>query len=135
LEERQATLVATAFKGLLKVVNRFTSTVIEKEVVYHEGECGYWRDGAFVSSTTFSGVEELVMYVGLCVSLASQSQNKVVVIDEMTRAIGESKRRILLRLLELVADGTIDQAIVADGPDDIYAATAKLNPELSVVKV
>jgi hypothetical protein len=135
LEKKQSDLVATAFASLLKVVNRFTSVVLPHEIVYHENECGYFKRGQFVSASTFSGVEELVMFVGLCVSLAAQSKERIVVIDEMTRAIGETKQRLVNQLLSLCKDGVIHQAIVVDGPCAIYNAIAANNADISIINV
>jgi hypothetical protein len=136
LEEKQAALVATAFKSLLVTLNKFTSVVIENPIVYHDGQIGYFADGStFVSASTFSGIEELITFVGLCVSLASQAEQKVVLIDELTRAIGDTKERVLRRLFELTQDGTIAQAIVVDGPSEIYDAAAQKSKDITVINV
>lgn len=132
LESKQASLVETAFKSLLEIVNRFTSVLLPP-LEYRSGEIGYHKDGCWCSSATFSGAEELLTFVGLCVSLASRAEQKVVIIDEMSRLDDGVKSAFLNRLLELIKSGVIHQAIVCDVDCDAYL---KINdPLASVIRV
>lgn len=119
LETKQAELVAVAFDSLLDTVNKFTS-VLMPPLIYEAGDVGYWSDGVFASSSTFSGAEEAVLFVGLCCALASAAKEKVVVIDEVSRFSKEHKPALVKRLLELCASGIIHQAVLADVDGDAY---------------
>lgn len=117
LEEKQAALVGSAFGSLLGTVNKLTRAVLSHDIVYFQGEMGYWNGGSFASASTFSGAEELVAYAGLTVALAAKAERRVAILDEMTRLVGANKGRVLEALAALVRGGTLHQAIVVDGPD------------------
>ena len=136
LEEKQASLVATAFKTLLTVVNRFTSVLIPHEIIYNsEDGLGYFDGGTFVSAATLSGAEEAVLFVGLCVSLASAAQQKIVVLDECSRFDAANKAALLARLQELIAAGVIHQAVMVDVDGAAYEAAARNGDGVSIIRV
>jgi hypothetical protein len=133
LEDKQAKLVESCFTPLLGVVNQFTSAIIPHPIVYElDKGLGYRDGGMFVSAASFSGAEELVTFMGLSVALAAVAKEKVVVLDECTRLIGKSKEKVLRRLVKLVAEGVIHQAIMVDGSTVEYGP---IDGGVEVIKV
>ncbi len=141
LDGKQEQLVATAFRSLLETANKFSEPVIGQPLEYKDGEVGYYaKDGGWVSSSVFSGAEELVTFVGLCVALAATTPEKVVLLDECTRLVGPTKVAVLTRLADLVERSVIAQAVLVDGTDaeqayGFAAAAMASRVGISIVKV
>jgi hypothetical protein len=115
LEERQATLVSKAFGGLLAVVNEFTSAIIPYPIQYKDNEIGYFTEqNVWVSTATFNGAWELILYIAFCVALASQAEQRICILDECSRLGGANKRLVLQRMSELIRKGIIHQCIMVD---------------------
>jgi len=110
----QKEVVASAFNQLLSVATKFTDGILKAPLCYVDGELGYMENGRFVSHETFSGTEALISYAGLSVALAQESRFKIICLDEMGRMTMANKCNVVMRLLELVSSGVIDQAILVD---------------------
>lgn len=132
LRERQSALVTRAFEPLLEVCNRVTSCIIPWRIEYRDGLLGYTKDGTFVTSVTFNGAFQAVVFIGLAVALSQGSPERVVVFDELTRIIGSNKRRLVVLMLELIQDGTITQFLGNDGEGEPYR---DLGEEVKIITV
>lgn len=146
LEARQGDLVTSAFGKLLGVVNRFTSSIIPYPIEYRDGTVGYHDTGTgtFVGAETFNAAWELVLFVGLCVALASAAEHKVVVIDELSRLDRKNKAALAERLREMIGAGVIHQAVVVDLEQtdssggklpSVFDAMAATDGDVAVIRV
>jgi NADPH:quinone reductase-like Zn-dependent oxidoreductase len=88
---------------------------ITRPYVYKGGDVGYEDDnGKFVSFKTFSGTERALVQMALSVTLASTSEFRLAVIDELGRFDKKNKERILENVTKMVDAGFIDQFIGVD---------------------
>lgn len=110
----QQKLVDGAIDALLGTARRFTDGILPGTLAYQGGEIGYWKGRIWVNHETFSGTEEALAYAAFSVALAAESEVRLVMIDELGVADELTKKAILQRMVDLTADGTIEQFIGAD---------------------
>ena len=122
LTELQAKLVERAFKPLLTTVNHVTSSIIPFEIEYRGGKLGYQGPMGWVSSATFNGAWKALLFIGFAAALSQGASERLVIFDEMVQIIGQNKRKVIERVLELISDGTITQFVGNDGDGAPYAA-------------
>ena len=117
-----------AFKLLLGHARKFTDGILKAPLQYRDGELGYTHDGNWVSYKAFSGLEELLCFCALSVALTQKSEclTRVVLLDEMTRAIGKNKGLIAQRMLKLTKAGVVDQVFMVDGSIEGYPTSDDL---------
>lgn len=115
----QERVLNEAVDALLSVAARFTDDILPANLCYSDGDIGMQRDGRFVSYATFSGAEETLAFAGLAVALCQQSPFKFVMIDEFGRFLGQNQIAVLDRMHSLIAEGVIDQCLIAGFPPGI----------------
>lgn len=93
---------------LLELVNSLCSCILPAPLQFTDGEVtmqGY-------AHRTFSGTEKTLVYAALAVGLAAGSPVRLVVLDEFDIDEGNF-RQLVSSLAHLIADGKLDQAIMA----------------------
>lgn len=119
-ETLQAITKAT-IEPLLARANALAAPILDRALVYHEGEIGYMVAGRFQSHHTFCGVEEALTFAALSIALAAQSEIKIVFIDEMGIFSAKRKAKLVVLMLDLIERKAIDQFIGNDAVADGYA--------------
>jgi DNA repair exonuclease SbcCD ATPase subunit len=123
-----------------KVVGQFvrraqdlTGGILGTPLEVRDGDVGRFSNGVWIPWETFSGTEEALTFAGLSLAL-SQSRFRVVVMDEIGRFDARNKRKIVGRMLDLVADGKIDQFFGVDVDPEFYRGMANL-PGFNLVTI
>ena len=111
---KQQKLVDGAIESLMATARKFTDGIMPGQLAYKDGELGYWSGSTWIGHDTFSGTEEALAYAAFSVALASESEVRLVMLDELGVADKETKLRILDRMVELVEAGVVEQFIGAD---------------------
>ncbi len=113
-----AEIVAEAFAKILSDANRFTDGILLTPLSYHNGEIGRWsgitKNWITCKHKIFSGAEEVISCAGISVALARQSPIRIVLLDEFGNLKAALKRTMIERLMALVAEDFISQAIIVD---------------------
>lgn len=131
LREIQSEMVEAAFMPLLEDANSFFGRVLPSPLAYHKKEIGTWRGGVWVGHHTFSGVEKLLTYAAIQSALAIKSPVRIVILDEMLRAQGETFTRILESMLLAVKRGRIDGFVgIIPGTFENYRHLAEMGCDL-----
>lgn len=137
LAELAETVVADAVAPLLARANEMLPHV-GMLVAYKAGDIGLIRaDRGFVPARrpSCSGTEEALVGLALSLALAAGGRFKLAVLDEAGRLDAANKRRFLNRVLELVRDGKLDQAIIVDTNPDDWAVMFENPADLALYKV
>jgi hypothetical protein len=125
LVEYQAEHIDTVFKEVLAVSRAFTDGILNSPLEYENGELGRRvseKDvemgcrspvGSWISHEAFSGTEEALAYMAFAVAISTRAPFKIVFFDEMGRMDSATARRVLVRMLELLDAGVIDQFLGA----------------------
>ncbi len=114
VETIQAELVADAFGKILRDCNRFCADILLTPLAYRDGEIGRWSGLNWIPHRSFSGTEALLAGAAVSVALARQAPLKIVLLDECGRLQTKNKLALVNRLLNLTAEGFIDQCILVD---------------------
>ena len=114
LREKQSSLVALAFAPLLKICNDVTDCIIPFAIEYRDGCIGYEHNGTFVTSASFNGAWQALVFVGLAAALSQGVKEKIIVFDELSRFDQKSKVKLIERMLLLTGNGTVDQFLGND---------------------
>ena len=110
-----------AFDALLSKARLFTDGILKAPLAYVDGELGMCHEGNWISYKVFSGFEQLVSFMGLGVALTQGHKGiRIVMADECGAADKSNKMRLAVRLLELIEQGVINQAFLADTSADGY---------------
>lgn len=132
--EEQGKLIAEAFGQVLGTARMFTDGLLNSPLEFTEGRLGRRisdkdirqgnkaRLNSWVPFEAFSGTEELLALAGFGVALCQEAPVKLVILDEMGRLDGQRKTDVANRMIGLVGNGTIDQAILVDVTADGYPA-------------
>ncbi len=107
-------ITAKVLDGLLDAMNRFSRSVTNCPYSISGNEIGYYRDGTFVGHESFSGSETSLLRCAVTVAMASRSAFKIAIIDELGRFDETRKSMLLKNVVDMVADGFIDQFIGVD---------------------
>lgn len=110
----RAKMVAVAFGEILRTVNAITAGVIAEPIEYREGEIGRWRGATWIKHESFSGYEKALTYAGISLALAKGAPIRLVLLDEMGRMDPDTKTRVVIRMMELIGAGVLDQFIGCD---------------------
>ena len=123
LKAIKAEMVAAAFTELLQVANGMLPGILLSPLAYdaESGEIGRWGPQGFIGHRTFSGTEKALTYVALAAALSSQSQLRLLILDEMSRLTGLTQMSVLSAFRAAVSDGRLDQviAVVPMDPADV----------------
>lgn len=112
--ELQQTVLNEAFGPLLDVANKFSKDLLLSPIAYNNGELGRWWAGTWIIHKAGSGYEQSLMYAALSVALANTAPFKIVLIDECGIIHPARKASLVQRLLVLIQEGVIHQAVLLD---------------------
>jgi hypothetical protein len=128
-------LVERAFGPLLEKANLFTDGFMPK-VEYRDGEIGWQDRGQWVEHSAASGIEEVLVGVGLAIALCQSAPYKAVILgkDEMARFDRENKTKLVQRMISAIGAGQVDQFFGVDTDAEPYKDFAA-NPEVSVALI
>lgn len=107
-------------KTLSQFVTRaasFTRGITPGDLEFNDGEFGWFSGAQWVSHEAFSGTEDLLAMAGLSVALCQQAPFKCVLMDELGRLTHANKVKLIGRMMELTAQGVIDQFVGVDVRD------------------
>jgi hypothetical protein len=113
LREKQAALVDLVFGDLLKIANGIVGAILASPLAFHEGEVGRWDGHRWVSHKTFSGTEQALTFVAIAAALSQGAPLRLLIFDELGRLDAMRREQIIGLLKKALADGHIDQFIVA----------------------
>jgi hypothetical protein len=136
--EKRQSLVDQAFKPILEIANQFTQGFMPP-IIYRDGELG-WFDGGlapvWVEHTAASGIEEVLVGIGLAIALCQEAPFKCVILgkDEVARFDPENKTKLIQRMISAVGAGLVDQFFGVDTDAEPYKDFAA-NPEVSVALI
>lgn len=115
LKEFQAKMVETAFQTLLADANLIADAVLKTPLAYKDGEIGrYDEQQRWVSHRCFSGTEQAATFAAMSFALATTSACRIVRVDELGRLDATNKEKFVKRMVQLVNEGKVDQAIFVD---------------------
>ena len=120
-------MVKEAFGNILADVNRFTEDILLTPLDYHDGDIGRWSASSWIPHRSFSGTEQLISCAGISVALARQSPIKICLLDELGRLTVANKKALMSRLVELIGQGFIDQAVCVDVDGQAYRGVDGVN--------
>ena len=110
VRDMQKDIVSSAVNNALKVVNAVTWGIINENIEWDGKKIGRkLKNGNWVPIDTFSGAEKAVTQMGLGVALASRSNFRLAVLDEVSRLDQKNQNQLFLNLSELVDQGRLDQ--------------------------
>jgi chromosome segregation ATPase len=122
----QGELVAKAIGPLLAAANKLCEGILKSPLAYKDGELGMnchvpcptlgkgMVQPHFVPVASFSGTEKALAHCAVSLALASRSELRIAVLDEVTRLDEGNVGKLIGRLCDLEKEGAIDQAIVVD---------------------
>lgn len=99
---------------LVTLANNLCADILKAPLVFEDGEIRMATRTGGHSHRTFSGTERALAYAALSVGLATQSPVKLVIFDELGRLSKKNKLKLVCRLAKLIAEKTIDQAVLVD---------------------
>ena len=112
IRDMQSDIINTAVKGALLTVNKVTQGIVATPVEWDGKTLGRTTEsGEWVSIDTFSGAEKAVTQMALGVALASRSDFKLAILDEVSRLDNENVEKLLSNLNALVDSKELDQYI------------------------
>lgn len=114
LDQEQRDMVSTCVKPLVEGASVLFRAIRGEALSYRDGEIGIQRGGAFWSHRSFSGTEKALFHAGVSFALAKAAPVRIVVLDELGRLDRKNKAALITALLRMIAEGQIDQAILAD---------------------
>lgn len=135
LKEKRKNLVVEAFQSLLVTANIVTAGVLKSPLTLHENTIGMWIDGKFVPHRVFSGTEKALTYIAIAVALSSQSQFKLVILDEVGRLDASNQCKMIGRLTDCVTRGIIDQYIIVGTTEPQQGGASKTLLPLNVIRL
>lgn len=123
------------FAPFLETANRIAHPMLGLPLVIEDGELGYhgYHGDHFVPFKVFSGLEQAITTMAVCLALGDGAPCRIVLMDEMRAINDETKTRLIPLLLELVKSRVIDQFVGTDTDDQVY--NLFLGPELTVIKI
>lgn len=114
ITESLDSLITSSIEPFVAKINSLCEGILTYPIDYKDGELGMVDGLSFFGWKSFSGTERALFMCAVSIALAEQSSLKVCVLDEMGRLDSERKDKLLLRLVELIYAGTIEQAILID---------------------
>lgn len=112
VRDMQNDIINTAVSGALLTVNKVTQGIVATPIEWDGKNLGRTtQQGDWVSIDTFSGAEKAVTQMALGVALASRSDFKLAILDEVSRLDNENVEKLLSNLNALVDAKELDQYI------------------------
>lgn len=130
--EEKVRAEAEAFNALLKHARKMTDGNLKAPLEFKDGDLGMTHDGNWIDIGEFSGKQQIFALAGLGLALTQKNDGvRIVLVDECGRLDRPSKHALVRRLLELIHQGVIDQAVLAD----VNAADYTKSDDVSVITV
>ena len=107
----QASIIDTAINGVLDTANKIAQDILPLKLCWNEDTLGSFIGDQFVSIDTFSGAERAVAKMGLGVALASKSNIKIALLDEVSRLDDKNTALLLRNMIQAIDDGIINQFV------------------------
>ena len=108
----QKDIINSAVNDAMGIVNAVTVGIIDEEIAWNGKNMGRTlENGTWVPIDTFSGAEKAVTQMGLGVALASRSNFRLAVLDEVSRLDKGNKNQLFVNLNTLVDQKKLDQYI------------------------
>ena len=121
-----------AFNSLLKHARLMTDGNLRAPLEFRDGDLGMTFDGNWIDIGEFSGKQQIFALAGLGLALTQNNQGvRIVLVDELGRLTAMNKWKLIGTLLELIKQGVIDQAVLAD----VSANDYQPNPDVTVINV
>lgn len=114
IQEAFDQVVAQSINPFIRTVNDVCGIILPHHIEYKDNELGMDRNGSFVSWKSFSGTESALFYMAVSIALAVKSEIKIAILDEMGRLDKDNRDAVFCRMLKLIEDGVIQQAILLD---------------------
>lgn len=112
----QAEMVASAFAPLLTRANEMFPGILNAPLEYNAktGEIGMTANGLFIGHHTFSGTEKALCYSAIQAALTVENPCRIMIIDELGRLDDKNRILLMVRIIEAVESGYVDQFIGCD---------------------
>lgn len=130
LAEFREQAVTSKIGVFLRSVNAVTEGILPSPIEYLGGEFGRFEGAQWISLDVFGETYRTLTAAGLCLALAKDAPVKIVIIDELGKLDASNKAKLMARVRELIAAGTIHQFIGID----VEAAWAT-ETEVNVIRV
>ncbi len=114
LQEAQRTATAEAMKPLISTTGIFLHGLVAGNMATDQHRVGIQRGDAFLPLEVLSGMEMVAVSAACQAALASRSELKILLVDEMARMVPENRAQFAQNCLEAIRAGVIDQAILID---------------------
>ena len=112
VRDLQKDIISSAVNDAMVVVNAVTRGIVSSPIEWDGNKMGRrLKNGSWVSIDTFSGAEKAVTQMGLGVALASRSNFRLAVLDEVSRLDNANQSKLFANLNTLIDDGKLDQYI------------------------
>lgn len=109
--EYKESLVKSKIDQALGVLRELGLKVLSRDLIFLDGDIGYLNHGRFVSSRTFSGIEQKVTFAALGLALAVNAPFRIMLLDEMGVFTPEAQSTLLRTVSDLIAAKLLDQFI------------------------
>lgn len=118
-------LVKSKIDQALGVLRELGLKVLDRDLIFLDGDIGYLNHGRFVSSRTFSGIEQKLTYAALGLALAVNAPFKIMLVDELGIFHPDAKAQLFRAVKELISAKLLDQFIGLDwqAPEDLEGIT------------
>lgn len=123
-------ILSASMTETIRVANLLISPVLGITAEFQDDSFGYTHGKQFVSFKTLSGSEKAVFCAGIGMALTSQSEEKILLLDELGIMRDDLKAVFVKVALSLIEAGTINQCIVVD-PSWKFPA----NPKVTVIEI
>lgn len=110
-------MVSGSIMPLVQRINSLCLDVLPAPIAYEGGELGMQSGSGFISWRSFSGTEKALFHCAVSLALAAEAEIKLAVLDEVGRLDGYNKRKLCGRILALLTQGILEQAILIDAAD------------------
>jgi hypothetical protein len=130
VRELKAQLVEAAVKPILAIANGIFPDVLRHPLAYHDGEIGWWLDGAWVGHKTFSGTEKALAYAAIQTALSSRAPFRFMLLDELGVIRDANAQAFVDDVGRAIENGVLDQFVGVDIADRYGRANG-----LSVVEI
>lgn len=106
-------LVSRAVNPFCDKLNELCDGILPAPIGYLEGEFGMMKND-FITWRSFSGTERMLFCCSMTLAMASGSELKLAVLDEMGRLDAKNKLKLLERVCQLISCDVLHQAILID---------------------
>ena len=117
---------------LLDSVNSLCEGILRLPVAMVEGDFGMRDTTGFVTWKTMSDSERMLFIAALSIALAAEAPFRLCIIGRFESFDSSQKRKVLHRILELLMQGKLDQALIVEVDENPDYSEFKPNPLFSL---